>query len=110
MSTAGVASATTAVVTNDTAASAASFTIGGSANASFSVSVTDDDLTHTDLATVMALATAHGDDTTTEDSLATYALDGTGAATIYVGGTLSVAAAQKAGAYSGTVTVDVAYN
>jgi hypothetical protein len=37
-------------------------------------------------------------------------LDGTGTQPIYVGGTLTVDAAQKPGAYSGTVTVTVDYN
>ncbi|WP_341936436.1 DUF4402 domain-containing protein [Marinimicrobium sp. C2-29] len=110
VSTGGVASATTAVITKDTAVTAAAFAIAGSNDASFSVAVTDNEVTHTDTTTTMALTTKHDNDATTEDSLASYALSATGAATIYVGGTLAVAAAQLAGAYSGTVTVAVAYN
>lgn len=37
-------------------------------------------------------------------------LDGTGAASFTVGGSLAVGASQAAGSYSGTLTVDVAYN
>jgi hypothetical protein len=36
--------------------------------------------------------------------------DGTGAATFTVGGSLHVGASQAAGSYTGTVTVNVAYN
>lgn len=42
-------------------------------------------------------------------SAATVALDGTGHASYYVGGTLNVGAAQAAGAYSGTFTASVDY-
>ena len=37
-------------------------------------------------------------------------LDSTGAAAFHVGGSLAVAASQPAGNYTGTLTVDVAYN
>lgn len=110
ISTAGAASATEAVLTNSASAVAASFSVAGQANASYSISITDNDLTHTDGVTTMALATKHDVDATTADSPASGTLDGTGAQTIYVGGTLTVAAAQAAGTYSGTITATVEYN
>ena len=110
ISTGGVASASEAVLTDDSSASAASFDVAGQASASYSITITDDELTHTDGTTTMTLTTTHDLDASTEDSPATGTLDGSGAQTIYVGGTLSVAAAQLSGSYSGTITATVEYN
>jgi hypothetical protein len=46
----------------------------------------------------------------TTGAQATGTLDGTGKQSLYVGGTLTVGASQAAGAYTGTVSVAVAYN
>lgn len=111
VTTGGAASSTEAVVTNNASVTAASFNVAGSANASFSISITDNDLTHATTTTaIMALATKHDIDAVTQDSPASAALDSTGARKVYVGGTLSVGAAQLAGNYSGTITATVEYN
>lgn len=110
VSTGGAASALTAVVTNDASVTAASFDVAGSASASYSISISDNELTHTDLATTMALTTTHDLDALAGDDPAAGTLDGTGVQTIYVGGELAVAAAQLAGVYSGTITATVEYN
>lgn len=110
VSTGGAATATTAVVTGGTA-SAATFTVAGSNGATYGIGIASTVLTHTDTATTMALTTTHDLDGATAGSPATGTLDATtGNQTIYVGGQLSVAAAQKAGVYSGTITATVNYN
>ncbi len=110
VSTAGAASSATVVVTNDASVTAASFDVAGSANASYSISIADDELTHTDTTTTMALTTTHDLDALAGDNPATGTLDGTGVQTIYVGGELAVAAGQLAGSYSGAITATVEYN
>src|SRR5690554_284400 len=96
------------VVTGTTpTTTAAQFTVTGVADATFSLGITDDDLSSG--ANTMALATVHALDASSQDSPATGTLTG-GTQTIYVGGTLTVAADQAPGAYTGTVTATVEYN
>lgn len=109
LTTAGAASETGDVVLTGGTATAAQFTVTGQTDASFSISVTDDELTHTDTTTTMTLATAHDLDATSSDSPVSGTL-ALGTQTIYVGGTLTVAADQLPGVYSGTVTATVNYN
>lgn len=110
LTTAGAASETGDVVlTGSATTTAAQFTVTGQTDATFSIGVADNDLTHTDLATTMALATVHDLDGSTGDSPASGTL-ALGTQTLYVGGTLTVAADQLPGVYSGTVTATVNYN
>lgn len=76
----------------------AQFTVGGQGTSSFSTSIVDVSLTGP--GTAMPVAFDHNAPT---------ALTG-GAATINVGGTLTVGANQTAGTYTGSVVVTVAYN
>ena len=109
LTTASAASETGDVVLTGGAASAARFTVTGQTDASFSIGVTDNDLTHTDTTTIMTLATVHDLDGSTGDSPASGTL-ALGTQTLYVGGTLTVVANQLPGVYSGTVTATVNYN
>ena len=109
LTTGGAASPTGDVVLTGGTAAAAQFTVTGQADASFSISVTDDNLTHTDTVTTMALATIHDLDGASENSPASGTLTG-GTQTLYVGGTLTVGNAQTTGVYSGTITAEVNYN
>lgn len=106
----GVASRGTGdiVVTGGTA-TAAQFTVTGAADASFEIAISDNELTHTDTSTTMALVTNHDLTGSAGDDPATGTLTG-GTQTIYVGGTLTVANAQIDGVYSGTITATVNYN
>ena len=109
LTTAGAASATGDVVLTGGTPAAAQFTVTGQSGASFSISVSDNELTHTDTVTTMALATTHDLDGATQDDPASGTLTG-GTQTIYVGGTLTVGNAQTTGVYSGIVTATVNYN
>lgn len=87
-------------------ASAASYSISGEGTQTFSITLPSTaTLTHTDTTTTM----------TAGSFTASLPTDGTaalvdGAATLNVGATLTVDAAQKAGAYTGSFDVIVAYN
>jgi spore coat protein U-like protein len=86
--------------------SAATFSVSGAANAAYSVTVPGS-------ATLSAQGSSGGADMTatlSDDAPVSPALDGSGAATINVGGALAVGADQAADTYSGTFTVTVAYN
>ena len=109
LTTGGAASATGDVVLTGGTTTAAQFTVTGQADASFSIGVADDDLTHTDGVTTMALATTHDLDGTSQNNPASGTLT-LGTQTIYVGGTLTVGNAQTTGVYSGTITATVNYN
>ena len=65
----------------------------------YTITMTDTDLTHTDGTTVMGLAP--------DNSIGG---SSSGDQTIYVGGDLSVGTNQKPGTYTGTVTLTVQYN
>jgi spore coat protein U-like protein len=110
LSTSGAALTTTGdvVLTGGTAV-AAEFTITGEADATFSISISDDDLTHTDAVSTMPLATTHDLDGVSGNNPASGTLL-LGAETIYVGGILTVGNAQTVGVYSGTITATVNYN
>lgn len=109
LTTAGAASSTGDVVLTGGTPAAAQFTVTGQADATFSIGIADNELTHTDTTTTMALATSHDLDGSTGNSPASGTLT-LGTQTIYVGGTLTVASAQTVGAYSGTITATVNYN
>ncbi len=109
LTTAGGASATGDVVLTGGTSAAAEFTVTGQADASFSIGVADNNLTHTDTVTTMALATTHDLDGASENNPASGTLT-LGTQTLYVGGTLTVGNAQTVGVYSGTITATVNYN
>ena len=109
LSTGGAASPTGDVVLTGGTSAAAQFTITGQADASFSVGVADNNLTHTDTVTTMAFATTHDLDGASENNPASGTLT-LGTQTLYVGGTLTVGNAQTVGVYSGTITATVNYN
>lgn len=109
LTTAGVASATGDVVLTGGTSAAAQFTVTGQADASFSIGISDNNLTHTDTVTTMALTTTHDLDGTSENNPASGTLT-LGTQTLYVGGTLTVGNAQTVGVYSGTITATVNYN
>lgn len=88
----------------------ASFNVSGTAGATYAITITDNDLTHTDGLTTMALAPIWDFDQVSQDSPTTGTLDVGGAQVIYLGGGLSLGASQLAGDYSGTVTATVDYN
>ena len=97
--------------TNGSSPTAARFNVTGEASATYAIthSGTTDLTSGSD---TMALAkfsdlTAGG---ATSGTAATGALSGGGAQSIYVGGTLTVGAAQPTGTYTGTVIVAVEYN
>lgn len=109
LTTAGGASASGDVVLTGGTSAAAEFTVTGQADASFSIGVADNNLTHTDTVTTMALATTHDLDGASENNPNSGTLI-LGTQTLYVGGTLTVGNAQTVGVYSGTVTATVNYN
>lgn len=112
LTTGGAASATGDVVLTGGTKAAAKFTVSGQADATFSIGISDNELTHTTITTTpptMALATKHDLDGSTGNSPASGTLT-LGTQTIYVGGTLTVASTQAVGAYSGTITATVNYN
>ena len=83
----------------DSVESADSFTVTGDANRDFGISATGG--TVSDGTNSMSFTT---------NVRANHTLDGTGTATLAVGGTLTVGADQAPGAYTGTYTVTVTYN
>lgn len=83
--------------------SAAAFTVGGGANRTFTITLPAS-TTITNGAENMTV------DTFTSSLGASSVLDGSGAAALAVGGTLTVNANQATGSYSGTFSVTVAYN
>jgi spore coat protein U-like protein len=90
---------------------AASFQVNGDASTGYTIDTSATTATLASGANTMALAlvtdfTGGGAITGAQSS---GTLDGTGKQTLYVGGILSVGANQPAGAYSGTVSVAVAY-
>jgi spore coat protein U-like protein len=110
ISTAGTRTATG--VTGSGTTTAAAFDITGDANATYTIDTSATTANLTSGANTMALAlvsdfTGGG---ATSGTQSTGTLDGTGKQTLHVGGTLTVGANQAAGAYSGTVSVTVAYN
>lgn len=109
LTTAGAAEATGDVVLTGGTSSAAQFTVTGQADASFSIGIADNDLTHAVEETSMALATTHDLDGTSGNNPASGTLT-LGTQTIYVGGTLTVGNDQEVGLYSGTITATVNYN
>ncbi len=112
VSTSGARTASgTILSTIGSSPTAARFNVTGDNNATYAIthSGTTDLTSGSD---TMALAkfsdlTAAG---ATSGNPATGTLDGTGAQSIYVGGTLTVAANQPTGTYTGTVIVAVEYN
>lgn len=99
---AGAGSATGDVVLlTGSTESADEFTVAGDANRSFSITVNDDVITHTNGTDTMAFTT---------DAATSGTLDASGADSFTVGGTLTVGANQEPGDYAGTYLVEVAYN
>jgi hypothetical protein len=112
VSTSGGASVTGGTTKSGGTPTAANFTITGDNSATYTIDLSGTTATLTGAGTPMALALAmdfvgDGSGTTT---VTTGALSGAGSQTLYVGGTLSVGASQAPGAYTGGVTVTVAYN
>lgn len=104
MSTASARSATGAVVLSTVdAGGAASFSIGGDANATYAITLPSS-----------ATISSGGNDMTvgtfTSNPSGTGTLSGAGAQTLLVGGTLTVSNAQAVGSYTGTFDVSVEYN
>jgi hypothetical protein len=92
---------------NTTGMTPATFSVGGEPNATYAITLPgDSDVTIDDAGAGDAMAiTAF-----TSSPSGTGTLNGSGAQTLYVGGTLNVGAAQLAGAYTGTFEVTVTYN
>lgn len=113
VSTSGAPTSTGIVRSTTVTPTAARFDVTGDASATYSITYTGTSATLSDGATnTMAMAifsdlTAGG---ATSGSAATGTLSGTGAQSIYVGGTLTVGATQAAGNYTGSVKVQVEYN
>jgi len=114
ISNSGVRSLDGGVVAAGTAgtATAARFDVTGDGASTYSIAIANTALTHAvdgtatmDLAITSDLTGANVTDGTVTSGTLT-----SGAQSIYVGGTLSVASAQKAGIYSGTITATVEYN
>lgn len=110
LTTAGAKSKTGDVVLTAGTSTAAQFTVTGQADASFSIGITDNDLTHsTDALQKMSFVTTHDLGGGAANNPSTGTLTG-GTQTIFVGGTLTVGSAQTVGTYNGTVTAEVNYN
>ncbi|WP_181373162.1 DUF4402 domain-containing protein [Massilia glaciei] len=109
----GAVSAAGAVVSlAGSATTAATFAVTGDTNSTYSIGYADNNLTHTDTVTTMALAlnsTVGTAGTSGGTTVATGTLS-SGSQNIYVGGTLTVGSLQTPGVYYGTVTVTVEYN
>jgi spore coat protein U-like protein len=111
VSTSGVRAATGAILMTGATPSAARFNITGEASTTYSI-------THSGSATLTSgansMALAKFSDLSagnaTSGNPATGTLDGAGAQSLYVGGTLTVGAAQAPGVYTGTVIATVEYN
>lgn len=96
------------------APTAASFDVTGQADATYSIAITPDATLSDGAAGTMLLSTfsdlTGGNATSGDVQAGGGTLSAVGAQTIYVGGTLTVGAAQTAGDYSGNITVAVEYN
>lgn len=111
VSTSGVRTASGPILMTGAAASAARFDISGEASSTYSI-------THSGSATLTSgantMALTKFSDLSAANATAgnplTGTLDGTGAQSLYVGGTLAVGAAQASGVYTGTVIATVEYN
>jgi hypothetical protein len=115
VSTSGVRAASGPVLMAAVAASAARFDVTGAASTTYAITHGGTAvLTNTTGTGGETMALAKFSDLTganaTAGNVGTGALDGTGAQSLYVGGTLSVAAAQVPGLYTGTVIATVEYN
>lgn len=109
-----VGSADVVVTTASAAAvTAAKFDVTGENNATYSISVTDTNLTSgintMNLATILTVGAPSGS-TESNAGTATGTLSGTGAQSFYVGGVLTVGATQAVGTYAGTISATVNYN
>ncbi len=107
MAPAGTRTATGAVVLSTvTPGNAASFNVTGDNNATYAITLPGTaTITHTDTINNMSVGTF-----TSSLPLGVGTLSGAGAETVTVGGTLTVASGQAAGAYTGTFSVTVEYN
>lgn len=92
--------------------SAASFAVTGEPNATYTISTAGTTANLTSGANTMALTLASDLNAagTTTGNVATGTLSAGGTQNIYVGGSLAVAAAQPAGAYTGSIALAVDYN
>lgn len=108
-STGGVALASSGVTP-----AAASFSVSGSAGATFEITVPSSpvNITHTDTTTTMSVGTftARSANNSSDTTAPISGVLTSGSDTVTVGATLTVGSAQKAGAYTGTFNVSVAYN
>jgi hypothetical protein len=103
---------TTILSTTGNVPKAAQFTVSGANNATFSVTITNTSLEDGNGET-MALTTFSDNSAagaTDGGNVSDGLLSGSGAQSIYLGGTLTVDAAQVSGSYNGTVTTTVQYN
>lgn len=102
---------TASVASASGTASAVTFDITGEANATYTIdtSATTNLTSGSDSMTLALVSDFSGAGATTGVQ-GSGTLDGTGKQTLHVGGTLTVGANQPAGAYTGTVSVAVAYN
>jgi hypothetical protein len=111
VSTSGVRASSGPILMSGATPSAARFNITGEASTTYAI-------THSGSATLVSGAnsmvlTKFSDfaaANATAGNPASGTLDGSGAQSLYVGGTLAVAAAQAAGVYTGTVIATVEYN
>jgi hypothetical protein len=111
ISTNGTRSATGGATGSGTA-SAVTFDVTGEATTTYTIdtSATTANLTSGSDTMALALVSDFTGAGATAGAQSNGTLDGTGKQTLHVGGTLTVAANQPAGAYTGTVSVAVAYN
>lgn len=112
VSTSGARTFTGVTLATGITPTAATFTVSGEPNATYSINTTGTSATLTSGANTMALTIASditGANTTT-GTVSTGTLSAGGAQTVYVGGKLDVNAAQPSGAYTGTIAVAVDYN
>lgn len=107
MSTAGGRTATGGVVLlTGTGGNAASFSVTGDANATYAITLPTSAATITRSAGTETMSV----DTFTSNPATTGTLSASGAQTVTVGATLTVASAQVQGSYTGTFSVAVEYN
>jgi spore coat protein U-like protein len=99
-------------VTGSSTTSAVKFDIIGEPSATYTIdtSATTANLTSGSDTMALALVADFTGGGATAGTQSGGTLDGTGKQSLYVGGTLTVGANQAAGAYTGTVSVAVAYN
>lgn len=113
VSTSGAPTSTGIVRSTTATPTAAKFNVTGDANATYAITYTGTSTVLTDAADNTMAMTIHsdltgGNGTTTTVSSGT--LSETGSESIFVGGTLTVAANQVPGTYTGAVKVQVEYN